>query len=193
MLKHFGLKHKVCSPDVDETPLMHESPKAMVARLSIAKARAGLGLIKDDNYIILAADTTVVSHNGKNLGKPRNNQEARAMLRLILGKTHQVHTGYTLILHDSKNRKTKSAQKITKVVTSKVTMRKLTQNQIDEYIQRGESLDKAGGYAVQGIGSALIEKISGSYTNVVGLPLTQVLQSIEKTWGFHPWKQIIPQ
>jgi septum formation protein len=120
----------------------------------------------------LAADTTVVSPKNKNLGKPINLTEARSMLMQLQGRTHSVFTAYTIMKVNLG-----IVQKIkTRVVQTRVTFRKLKKFEIDAYLSRGESMDKAGAYAAQGAGMSLVEKMNGSYTNVVGLPLSEVIQ-----------------
>jgi septum formation protein len=173
-----GYEFEVRVPDVDETPLKKETPAKMVKRLSELKAHtiaaqvmeaSGLGE-KSNQYRILAADTTVVSPTGKNLGKPESLAEARKMIGFIQGKTHTVLTGYTIVRVI--NGKIKKA--VSRVVMTRVTIKKMSKMQIDAYLNRGESMDKAGAYAAQGFGRVLIEKIQGSYTNVVGLPMVEV-------------------
>jgi septum formation protein len=173
-----GYEFEVRVPDVDETPIKKETPAKMVKRLSELKAHtiaaqvmeaSGLGE-KSNQYRILAADTTVVSPTGKNLGKPESLAEARKMIGFIQGKTHTVLTGYTIVRVI--NGKIKKA--VSRVVMTRVTIKKMSKMQIDAYLNRGESMDKAGAYAAQGFGRVLIEKIQGSYTNVVGLPMVEV-------------------
>jgi septum formation protein len=178
LLTWAGVGFEIMVSDVDETPLKNETPAAMVKRLSHEKALAvGQQLLSSpDPCVIIAADTTVVSPQGKILGKPLDEKDALKMISEIQGKTHTVLTGYALV-KVSKGRMVKT---ISKVVKTRVTMRKL--NKIDQqfYLSRGESMDKAGAYAAQGYGMVLIEKINGSYTNVVGLPMKEVLEDLQK-------------
>jgi septum formation protein len=129
-----------------------------------------------ETAVIIAADTTVVSPQGKILGKPVDEKDALKMISAIQGKTHTVLTGYSL----AKVSKGKVVKTVSKVVKTQVTMRKLSKAEQGFYLSRGESMDKAGAYAAQGYGMVLIEKINGSYTNVVGLPMKEVLEDLHK-------------
>ena len=164
--------------DIDETPKKSESPQLMVKRLSMEKAIAvGTQLIHSKrDAVIVAADTTVVSPKGKILGKPEDLNEAFKMISELQGKTHQVLTGYSIV--QVKNGKV--LKPISKVVKTAVTMRSLSVEERRFYLSQGESMDKAGAYAAQGFGMVLIEKIKGSYTNVVGLPMNEVLRDLDK-------------
>ncbi|OFZ53632.1 MAG: septum formation protein Maf [Bdellovibrionales bacterium RIFOXYC1_FULL_54_43] len=183
LMSQVGLEVDSLRPVADETVLRHESPRKMVARLAREKA---LSLAPADpetasprsRTLIIGADTTVVAPDGKSIfGKPRNRKDATRMLRALAGKTHTVLTGYC-ILEISRKPKTH-----TRVVNSKVRMRPLSKQQIARYIDSGEPNDKAGAYAAQGLGMALIEGISGSYTNVVGLPMAQLLSDLDSIFG----------
>jgi septum formation protein len=183
LLKNAGIQLEVCPPDVDETVKPGEKPATLVKRLSRSKARAILkGRKPKPGTLILAADTIVVAPDGSTiLGKPRNEKESAAMLAMIAGKTHQVFTGYCLIQEERNGH----VIEWTRVVKTKVEMRALTTSQIQAYIKSGEPSDKAGSYAAQGIGMGLIRRISGSYTNVVGLPLAEVLDDLASEFDFH--------
>lgn len=178
LLQKAGVSFEILVPDVDETPRRGESPKKMVARLSRDKALAAQAQLvavggpgSKAPAWILAADTTVVSHAGKNLGKPVDAEEARRMLRALQGRVHRVYTAYTIV----------SGKKAhTRVVETRVHIRKLTAQEQEAYLATGESMDKAGAYAAQGHGMILIEKIVGSYTNVVGLPVAEVMADLRK-------------
>jgi septum formation protein len=174
LLQKAGVSFEILVPDVDETPRRGESPKRMVARLSRDKALAAQAQ-RSDGWI-LAADTTVVSHAGKNLGKPADAAEARRMLKALQGKVHRVFTAYTIV-HGKKTH--------TRVVETRVHIRKLSPQEQEAYLATGESMDKAGAYAAQGHGMILIEKIVGSYTNVVGLPVAEVMTDLRQL-GFRP-------
>ena len=116
---------------------------------------------------IIGADTIVVIH-GKVLGKPKDRSAARAMLEELSGQTHQVYTGFTICCEELRRR-------LTEVVATDVTFKKLTNDEIKWYIHTDEPFDKAGAYAIQGLGTFLVERINGSYTNVVGLPVCEVI------------------
>ena len=178
LMKQVGLSVKIAHPDADETPRSRERPSALVRRLSRAKAISVANGLRGD-CLVIAADTIVVSPDGRGiLGKPKHASEARSMLRLLSGRTHTVFTGYC-VLHVQDGRKRKS---LIRVVRSKVHLRALTAGEIVKYVATGEPMDKAGSYAAQGLGMALVERISGSYTNVVGLPMSQLLRDLE-TFG----------
>jgi septum formation protein len=182
LLSQVGLDPVVMAPEVDETPLRRESPRAMVARLARAKAEAAVprALRRFSKAVVIAADTTVVAPDGRRiLGKPRDRADASRMLALLSGRTHTVLTGYC-VLSVSRGG---SAARFVRVVRSRVTLRKLGRRDIERYLRTGEPFDKAGSYAAQGMGMALIERIQGSYANVVGLPVAQLLRDLEERLG----------
>ena len=150
--------------NVDETLPSGISPKDAVLYLSKIKAKP----FKNDIDIIIGADT-VVALDGKILGKPKNDENAREMLKFLSGKAHSVFTGVTLIKGDI----TRSF-----AVETKVKFFDLTDEEIDEYIKTGEPADKAGAYGIQGYGSLLVEKIDGDYFNVVGLPVSKLAREL---------------
>ncbi len=177
LLTHMGIEFKSQPADIDETPLKKETPVKMVARLAEGKAMAVFDSAPKGEVLIIAADTTVVHPNGKKiLAKPENHVESFQMIQSIQGKTHDVLTGFS-VLH--RNAKGKVFLK-TKVIQTKVKIRKLTKKEILAYVATGEGLDKAGAYGAQGVGMGLIESIQGSYTNVVGLPVAELWEEIKK-------------
>jgi septum formation protein len=143
-----------------------EAPDAYALRVAQEKARDVAR--RHSGSWILAADT-IVEIDGKILGKPRDEEAARHMLQQLSGHTHQVKTAFVLL--DGHGRIFAS-----QIVTSTVTFRPLSETQIQAYLATGEPFDKAGAYAIQGQGATLITRVEGSYTNVVGLPLDEVLQ-----------------
>ncbi len=145
-------------------------PRAQAEYLSQQKAKAVSERVK--HAIIIAADTLVVL-NKEIIGKPSSVEQAKKMLKKLSGKTHTVITGFTIIDTASNKTTTKSSQ-------TKVFIRKLSKKEIDAYVKKEQTLDKAGGYAIQGIGSLLIEKIEGDFSNVVGLPLATLYQELKK-------------
>ena len=178
LLTWAGVSFEIIISDVDEALIKGESPAKMVSRLSKEKAESvGKKFIQNQgSAIIIAADTTVVSPRGKILGKPVDLQDAFKMISELQGKTHQVLTGYSITqVKNGKIHKT-----ISKIVKTAVTMRSLSVGERKFYLSQGESMDKAGAYAAQGFGMVLIEKIRGSYTNVVGLPMNEVLEELKK-------------
>lgn len=182
LLNQLQIRAEIMAPQIDETARPRETPRQLVKRLAREKALAvGPSILwKFGSGVIIAADTIVVAPNGRKLlGKPTDAEDARRMLRALSGKTHTVLTGYC-ILTVAREMK---PQALVKVVSSKVKMRPLGEAAIDRYVSSGEPMDKAGAYAAQGLGMALIERISGSYANVVGLPVCQLLRDLEKKFG----------
>jgi len=172
LLAQVGIEPDALRPaEIDETPLKGELPRRYALRVAYDKAEAARDLIANDpnlaNAFVLAADT-VVAHNRRILIKPRSIDEALASLRLLSGRAHKVYTAVQLIRPDDKVR--------SKVVVTRVRFKRLTSAEMDSYIASREWRDKAGGYAIQGIAAAFVRKIVGSYTNVVGLPLHEVVQ-----------------
>ncbi|MGE4095569.1 MAG: nucleoside triphosphate pyrophosphatase [Candidatus Binatia bacterium] len=151
--------------NASEEPLPDEAPAAYALRVAREKAKA-IAQQNPDHWI-LGADTIVVVNN-EILGKPKDPADARRMLRLLSGQTHQVMTAFALI--DEEGREYAS-----QVVTSTVTFKPLTDSRIESYLATREPFDKAGAYAIQGQGAVLVERVEGSYTNIVGLPIDEVL------------------
>ena len=151
--------------DVDETPIDGEEPVALVQRLSAAKAAEQC----EPGEVVLAADTIVVI-DGEILGKPRSTAEAESMLAGLAGRTHTVHTGVAVA--------TSGRGATVEVAATEVSIIDLDEDTIRNYVATGEPMDKAGAYAVQGLGAAFVDRIHGSYTNVVGLPLTLTRQML---------------
>jgi len=178
LLQQLGMSFAVRAPNADESPKRGERPRALVGRLARTKAESVVlpSLQEFDSVLIIAADTIVVSPRNQILGKPRTAKEARQMLASLAGKTHTVLTGYCVV-SAVRGEKSKS---ISRVISSRVTMRSLTKKAIVDYVASGEPMDKAGSYAAQGLGMALIESIRGSYANVVGLPVAQLVFDLEK-------------
>lgn len=158
-----GIKFEVIPADLDESLLPSEAPDTYVERLALAKAAA----VRQVGAIALGADTTVVI-DGQILGKPVDVDDAVRMLSLLSGQTHEVYTGVGLSDGSSV------------VVRSEVTFASLASPDIAWYVNTGEPMDRAGAYAVQGIGGAFVESINGSYSNVVGLPLTETVALLRR-------------
>jgi septum formation protein len=169
LMKQLGFRFKVVPPKTDEALRKGESPRAMVARLAEEKAEV---VAEGRDALVIAADTTVVSPDGKRiLGKPVSRSDAERMLRGLSGRVHTVLTAYCITL---------GGTSLVRVVRSRVKMRKLSAVEVRRYVASGEPMDKAGSYAAQGLGMALIEEIRGSYTNVVGLPMAQLVSDLER-------------
>lgn len=175
LLEQAGLKFSVTPSDIDETTIPLSSPETYVRRLAEAKA-VSVSQKYPDKWVI-GADT-IVLNNGEILGKPRSEDDARTMLEQLSGQTHQVLTGYAVVC-EAKNRK------FSETVTTDVLFKHLTDEEIQWYIQTKEPFGKAGSYAIQGIGSFLVKRISGSYTNVVGIPVCEVIEFLIKEEIIH--------
>jgi septum formation protein len=169
LLRSVGLKFKIVPADVDETYIDGESPRTHVRRLSNDKAMVIAA--KYPKTLVLGADTIVVI-DGLILGKPKSKREAREMLQRLSNRQHTVFTGFTIACTDAGMSKTK-------VVQSAVQFKKINPEEMDWYVNCDEPYDKAGGYAAQGKGAYFIKAIRGSYTNVIGLPLCEVLEELK--------------
>jgi septum formation protein len=170
LLHSVGLSFTVVAPEVSEIALAGESPLDCALRLAQLKARA----IAETPYgfPIIAADT-IVARNSEIFGKPRDIDDARLMLSALSGKEHQVVTGYCAVGPNNR-------REISGTVVTNILFRPLSDWDIDAYLALNESLDKAGAYSIQGSGGCLVDKITGSYTNIVGLPLQEVLGALRE-------------
>jgi septum formation protein len=171
LLSQVGIEPDALRPaTIDETPRKGEMPRTLATRLARAKAEAARDQIANDRDLadayVLAADT-VVAVGRRVLMKPRVVEEAVASLQLLSGRAHRVLTGLCLITPDDRVR--------LKIVDTRVRFKRLSRDVIDAYISSREWRGKAGGYAIQGLAGCFVQKIVGSYTNVVGLPLTEVV------------------
>jgi len=166
LLEQAGLSFSVIPSDIDETAIPLSPPEIYVKVLSEAKAES-IAKKYPEKWVI-GADTIVLK-DGVVLGKPGSIDEARSMLKKLSGEVHQVFTGYS-ILCKSKNRI------FSETVQTEVLFKNLTDEEIEWYIHTKEPFDKAGAYAIQGLGTFLVKRINGSYTNVVGLPVCEVIE-----------------
>lgn len=167
LLSLAGFAFSIAVPIVDERALPGEAADAMVGRLAHAKAAA---VARPAGAVALGVDTTV-SLDGSNLGKPIHERHARSMLEQLSGKTHDVWSGWSLLgdgFHDGGR------------VITRVRFRPLTSAEIEQYVETGEPMDKAGAYAIQGSGAALVARFEGSKSNVMGLPLEDVVPALER-------------
>ncbi len=169
LLERLGLSLRVMPVDLDETPLPAENADAHVRRLAAAKCDAACARLvgEEDRHLgVLAADTIVIV-DGDILGKPRDADDARGMLARLGGRRHNVTTAYQI--------RRAPERLIARAVSTAVSFRLLQPAEIDAYFASGEWQGKAGGYAVQGIAAAFVSELRGSHTNVIGLPLSEVL------------------
>jgi septum formation protein len=171
MLQRLGLRLEVRPAETDEAPLPSELPGDYVLRVAREKARSVMG------ETVLAADTVVVLEAAI-LGKPRDEEDARRMLRALSGRRHEVMTGVCA---------TRGGREEVLAVTTEVRFARLSEERIAWYVGTGEPLDKAGAYAVQGVGSALVEGVRGSVSNVIGLPLAETLSLLARLGFPPPW------
>lgn len=180
LLRQVGFEPFCLPADIDEQPLNSEAPEELVLRLACTKASAcaempqfselsGSGLKR----VILAADT-VINLNGQIMGKPRNEEHALDMLQQLSGREHWVHSGVCV-------QELGNSVQHTQVVTTRVQFASLTRQVAQRYWHSGEPQGKAGSYAIQGIGAQFVVQLSGSYSNVVGLPLYETTQLLART------------
>jgi len=165
LLRAVGVRFRVVPSRIEEVPRPGEPPLRFVRRAAREKGEEVAS--RHPSAFVLSADTIVVA-KGKILGKPADRKEGRRMLSLLAGREHLVHTAACLLRADG-------GYLDALCVTTHVRFRPLTEEEIAAYLCAGESDDKAGAYAAQGAGNLLIDRISGSFTNVVGLPMTQTL------------------
>ncbi|MEO0617745.1 MAG: Maf family nucleotide pyrophosphatase [Pseudomonadota bacterium] len=185
LLDQVGIVPDALRPSsVDETPVANEAPRGLVVRLAQAKAEAARdGIANDDTLAdahIIAADT-IVAVGRRILIKPESVEEAAASLQLLSGRSHRVLTAVHMLTPADKVRR--------RVVETRVRFKRLSLEEINSYLASREWRDKAGGYAIQGLAGAFVRKISGSYTNVVGLPVSEVVQMLvgEQFPVFYNW------
>jgi septum formation protein len=188
LLAAVGLGYEVIKPDVDETPRPGEVPEAYARRNAeekadwVARHLAGRASGYPAGAIVISADTIVVLGDDI-LEKPRDKEHAAAMLTRLGGRTHTVISGVTLL----GTLAPRLARRDTFAVRTAVQMKPLSRREIDAYIRTGEPLDKAGAYAAQGIGSYMVQRIEGSYANVVGLPVAEVVERLERDFAYPLW------
>lgn len=177
LFERLGLIFTVIPSTVDESLLKGEAPEDHVIRLSREKALEVASRPGQAGRWFIGSDTVVV-RDCAILGKPENAAEATAMLASLSGRSHRVISGYAI--HDRETNRT-----LADAVVTHVFFKELTAREIEGYIASGEPFDKAGAYAIQGLGSFMIPRIEGSYTNVVGLPLCEVLAALEEAGALH--------
>jgi septum formation protein len=169
LLKQIGVAPEaILSSEIDETPRRGETPRALAERLAMEKAQAsaGIALKRADlaPYLTLAADT-VVCVGRRILPKCEALNEAEACLRLLSGRAHRVYTGLALVTPSGAARR--------RLVETRLRFKRLSREELEAYLKSGEWRGKAGGYAIQGFAGAFVQRLAGSYSNVVGLPLAE--------------------
>lgn len=169
LLSRAGIQFTAADSGYEEDPSIHCPPEMLAVQYALGKAEAAAK--RYPRAVVIAADTVVVL-GALALGKPGSAEKAKEMLGMLSGSTHKVITGYAVIDSASAERRMGSAETV-------VHFKKLSAQEIDEYVKSGEPLDKAGGYAIQGKGRAFIERYEGDYESVVGLPVTQVIEALQ--------------
>ncbi len=167
LLAQIGIYPKTMAADIDESPGPGEAPAEYVIRLALEKARAVQAMPGDHEALpVLAADTAVVAAQ-RILGKPADREEALAMMRQLSGRSHKVLTAVALV---------DAGKAHSRLSVSQVTFRRVTEAEAEAYWDSGEPRDKAGGYAIQGLGAIFISHLEGSYSGVMGLPLFETAE-----------------
>ena len=173
ILKNINLKFDIIKSKVDEIIIEGESPENLAMRLAYEKAKDVANTNKES--IVIGADTIVVL-DGKVLGKPSSKEEAKRMIRSLSGREHEVITGISFI-------KISEEIEVKDYCTSYVKFKELSEEEIEDYVSTGESMDKAGAYGIQGFGSLFVEYIKGDYFNIVGLPVYLVGKIMRENFG----------
>lgn len=175
ILGNTNVKFDVIKSEIDEVILKDEAPSQAVMRLAFEKC---IDIASNNkNSLVIAADTIVVLDNTI-LGKPKDKEEAINMIKQLSGRVHQVITGVSLVSLDVN-------KKIIDYVVSNVKFKELSHEDIMDYIQTNESLDKAGAYGIQGYGAMLVEEIQGDYFNIVGLPISKLSDLLKKHFSIN--------
>lgn len=166
LLDQTGIRYKVLSLEIDEHQQENETPEDYVVRMALEKARTGWKMLEHNECLpVLGADTAVVLDNDIP-GKPKDREDALAMLRRLSGRTHRVLSGVALVRPDE----------TTRLSISKVTFRELSDEECKAYCSTGEADDKAGAYGIQGLAAVYISHLEGSFSGVMGLPLFETGQ-----------------
>lgn len=185
LLEQIGLEFEIC-PAKGEEIITKTIPEEVVMELSKQKAEEVAAMVSSyaemhrdittpSDILVIGADT-VVAYDGKILGKPTDEADAKRMLTMLSGNTHSVFTGVALVLIDKNGR----TGELVFYEKTNVTMHEMSEAEIERYIATGEPMDKAGSYGIQGKCAIYIEKIDGDYNNVVGLPITRIYQELKK-------------
>jgi septum formation protein len=169
LLSYFGFDLKVIKPDTDETVDPALTPQEVVISLALQKGNAVASIVGTETPL-LSADTIVVLDD-EIINKPADRDDAINMISKLSGRTHSVFTGVAIFFNDTVD---------TFFVKSDVTFKKLSSKEISDYCDTDEPYDKAGAYAVQGIGAFMVKSINGSYSNVIGLPVSEVIEHFQK-------------
>jgi septum formation protein len=183
LLASFGKSFIIDVPDVDESLLPGEEASAHVRRLALDKARTVVK--RHDGGLVVAADTVVVL-DGLIIGKPEDEADARRMLGTLSGRSHQVYTGVAVA-------DAAAGTAASRVACSLVTIASIGEEEIARYVATGEPLDKAGSYAVQGLGGKYVSRVNGSLSNVIGLPLEELRELFLSSGWAAPFPEVPPR
>jgi septum formation protein len=173
ILSGLGIPIRVAAPNVPETELPDEAPLAYLERVVLEKLGGSAAALAQGAASALIVADTIVVLGGAILGKPVDVADARSLLERLAGRTHVVYTRYAIARADAP-----LVPVVARTVQSSVTLRAASNAELEAYARTGEGLDKAGAYAIQGVGAFLVERIEGSYTNVVGLPACEVVMDL---------------
>ena len=176
LLAQIGVSAIVKPVDIDESRRQDEPVQDFVERLAMDKAQRGFDTMMEEKTLPVLGSDTIIEIDGKVLGKPENRTQAIEMLKLLSGRTHEVHTSVAIVTVDVKVIDTSSTH---------VLFKSLEVQEIESYISSGEADDKAGAYAIQGIASQFVKNINGSYSGVMGLPLYETVELL-KQCGVRP-------
>ena len=173
ILSRLGLDFEIHPANIDESPRPGEAASELVVRLALGKARTVAQALADGSERWVLGSDTVVVLAGETLGKPRDPEDAEAMLGRLLGQTHRVLTGVAVV-------DARTGQEFSRAVASDVIMRPGSEEEIRDYVAGGEPMDKAGAYALQGEGRRFVSQVVGSESNVIGLPEEETLALLEE-------------
>jgi septum formation protein len=197
ILASLGIPAVALPCSIDEDPLARELPRDYLERIASGKLHAVWGRLRQDGTVpfqryagVLVADTIVVIGDAI-LGKPANQHDARAILSRLVGRTHTVMTRY--LIASAQGSEELPALVAARTIETGVTLRAASDREIAAYAATGEGLDKAGAYAAQGVGAFLVERIEGSYSNVVGLPACEVVADLCRTGLLSSFPQAVPE
>ncbi|WP_017755959.1 Maf family protein [Calidifontibacillus oryziterrae] len=179
LLANANITFEVVVSDIEEQFENNLTPGEIVQLLALQKAEDVAKRLIDDRVVVLGADTIVVLDE-EVLGKPKDETEAKMMLKMLSGRVHTVYTGVALVASEQTN---------TFHEQTEVEFWELTDEEIDEYIRSGEPFDKAGAYGIQQLGSTLVKRINGDYFNVVGLPIARTVRELKKLASAHSENQ----
>jgi septum formation protein len=171
LLRQIGVDFSILNIDVDETALPQEAPEDYVLRVALAKALAGFQLQGGESQCVVLGGDTAVVHQGRIFGKPVDRANALEMLAVLSGSTHEVYSAVSVV---------SAVRQVTRLVKTQVTFLNISQQQLEMYWDTGEPLGKAGAYAIQGLAAIFVAGIEGSYSGVVGLPISETAQLLKE-------------